>query len=165
MGKKRRTAKQTRPRQNHKSISPSVNTQKQDDTMLKNIFRTKPRRVKQYLPKCYKMIFRPGVFESIMHIKGWKNNSQIAQETGYTRQYISMLRRGVVSITTDFLLRILELTGNISNSNWSEMFAIIPRGEYNPNHQMWNNGKYEGRQKYTGYSSSGMMRRRDHDID
>ena len=89
----------------------------------------------------------------------------MAKETGYTRQYISMMRRGVVSVTHDFLIRILELTGNIDNPNWSQLFMIVPRGDYNPAHQMWNNSKIDGIKAYQDMSISAYFRAKDNDVE
>lgn len=100
-----------------------------------------------------------------MQTKGWRNNAAIAKETGYTRQYISMVRRGVVSVTHDFLIRILELTGNIDNPTWSQLFMIIPRGDYNPNHQMWNGSKFDGIKTYENLSMAAVFRAKDNDVE
>lgn len=101
-----------------------------------------------------------------MQIKGWRNLSEVAKETGYTRQYISMIDRGTVNITVDFLARIFELTGNINNCKcFDKWFEFIPCGEYNPNHQMWAMAKYEGRKPYQRYSISADFRKSDYEVE
>lgn len=137
---------------------------KQKGQILNKILRFGRRKQYNHLPKSYKLMFAEGVFEKIKYLKGWKTNADAAKETGYTRQYISMVRRGVVTITTDFLIRMLEVTGNLHNPCWSRMFKVVPRGEYNPNHQMWNQGKFQGQKAYKEDSLSGAFRSKDHDI-
>ncbi len=133
--------------------------------MLKYIFGIKKARQYRHMPKSYKLVFADGVFESIKKLKGWKSNADVGRETGYTRQYVSMVSRGVTSVTTDFLMRILELTGNLDNLNWSQMFKIVPRGEYRPNHQLWNNEKSQGRIPYAKDSLSADFRRKDNEVE
>ena len=135
--------------------------------MLKHILHLQDALKKRaaHVPKAYKLVFKAGALEAMMRIKGWRNNAAMARETGYTRQYISMVRRGVVSVTVDFLLRILDLTGNINSTSWSELFEIIPRGDYNPNAMMWNADKLNGIRPYSAGSGSAEFRSKDHDVE
>jgi len=109
----------------------------------------------------YKMIFKPQVFESIMQLKGWGNNAKCAEEMLFTRQYVSMVRRGVCSVSTDFVLRLLELTGNINSDTWSGWFRVVPTGEFNANHQYFNALKNQGKMPYAVYSDLGSFRAKD----
>lgn len=114
----------------------------------------------------FKLVFKPGVFEEIMRLKGWRDNAQCAKEMLFTRQYVSMVRRGVCSVSTDFILRLIELTNNHSNDRWSEWFLIVPTGrEFNPRHQLWNNAKHNGEMPYASNGDSAPFRSKDADIE
>jgi len=131
-----------------------------------NLFLQKKGKDKQYRASySYKLIFKPNMFESIMKLKSWKNNADVAKEMLFTRQYISMIRRGVCSISTDFILRLLELTGSVESENWSTLFQIIPTGKFDPNHQFFNHAKHNGKMPYVKHSPSAMLRKKDCKIE
>lgn len=100
-----------------------------------------------------------------MESKGWTKYKDIADFTGFTCSYISQIKNGG-SVSIDFLLMLMELTGN--RGNWQVLYRwleIVPRGEYNPNSQYWNQQKYFGFMKYTQHSISAEHRRLDWKVE
>ncbi len=109
----------------------------------------------------YRIVFKKGAVETIKQSKGWKSDSEMARALGLTRQYVSMLHKTRVSVTSTVITRIAALTGNIEG-NWHIYYEIVPWGVSDPNHPTFNQEKYMGQIPYNKYSTSAEIREKDY---
>lgn len=126
-----------------------------------------PRNVKTYLTSPYKkfrIILKEGVIYDLMRVKGWKNLSQVAEELGFTRQYIHMLVKAKVSASAEFITRLAACLGSI-DKNWHVHFMIVPCGNFHENHPTWNMQKHDGKIPYRRYSTNAEHRKKDYSVE
>lgn len=114
------------------------------------IFRKHPRHVKTYLANPFlehRIVFKRGAVEAVKKVKGWRSDAEMARALGLTRQYISMLHKTRVGVTSTVICRLAVALGS-TMSQWWVFYEIIPYGVCDPNHPMWNQEKYIGCQPY-----------------
>lgn len=112
----------------------------------------------------YEIVFKEGAIDHIIQAKGWKNYAQMARELGFTRAYISSLRKRKVACTQNVITRVAAALNNTQGAWWA-YFEIVPTGIASPDQPIWNQEKYKGIQPYQKYSSSGQLRSKDYDVE
>jgi len=112
----------------------------------------------------YKFIFKENALTSIMTAKGWESYADVARETGYTRQYISLIESSKGEITHQFMLALALALGSIQQ-NWWIHYRIIGVDPPNKNHQRFNYMKHNREIPYRQYSSTAEMRSKDYEVE
>ncbi len=132
---------------------------------IKHIFVPKSRTVLPNPAPNLKLIFKPGVIETIKKAKGWQTDREMATALGITRAYVSMMSKGRVSVSQNVIIRLAYLLGSIRGKWWVH-YEIVDSGEpVDSNHPLWNQEKYQGRLPYSRYSSSAELRSRDYKVE
>lgn len=134
---------------------------------LNNILQNGCPAGKSYLPSpfpVYKLILRKGALKNIMIVKGWKTYTQVASSLGFTRQYISMLADAKISVSVEFMSRLALCLGNLRD-NWHVHYELAPRGNFDDNHPVWNQEKYNGKVPYTDISPTADLRNKDYPVE
>jgi len=144
-------------------------------SLLSNILRQRDKTdVKNNLtnPKMgglvYRIKLKKEVWEGIKKTKCWKERgaiSRFAEYLGVSRQYAQMVISNGVGLSAVLMLKIIDLTGNISNHRWSELFEIVRHGDFDENHPAFNIDKYLGEKPYSRYSASTEERSKDYPVE
>ena len=71
----------------------------------------------------------------------------MARALGLTRQYVNMMKKTRVGVTATVICRLALVMGSVS-TNWWVFYEILPYGVSDPDHPVWNQEKYMGRQPY-----------------
>jgi hypothetical protein len=135
--------------------------------MLNSILQRIARKSKSYLTNPnpeYKIVFKPGAIEDIKKVKGYKNDSLLAQDLGITRAYVSMMKHQKASVTATVITRLAYLLGS-TNGNWWAHFEITSRGYIDQNHPLWHNDKYLGKMPYSELSVMAELRGKDYKVE
>lgn len=76
--------------------------------------------------KSYQIIIKPEAFDNICSIHGWSQAQlkRMADELGYTRQYVFQFVRGIDSLSGDGIGKIVRGLCGIRGDNWSHLFDI-----------------------------------------
>lgn len=125
------------------------------------------KKSKEVLPNPnyeYRIIFKNGAVETIKRAKGWHTDAQMARALGLTRQYVSMLHRTKVNVTSTVITRVAAQMGN-TESNWWIYYDIVPWGLVDRRHPVWNQAKYMGEMPYNEFSSSAELRKQDYRVE
>jgi plasmid maintenance system antidote protein VapI len=118
------------------------------------------KKSKETLQTDYIIAFKENAIDIIKKAKGWKTDAELARKLNFTRQYICSLKKRKTPCTHDVIVRIAAALGN-TNENWWNHFEIISTGKYQPNHQKWNQAKYEGKNPYDKFSTAAIFREKD----
>lgn len=111
----------------------------------------------------YRLILKSGTLRNIMTMKGWRNYADVGRALGFTRQYIQMLDKTKLGVSSEFVVRLAQATGN--TDKWYLFYEIAPNGVIDPNHPTWNQQKHLGQQPYEQYSSSANLRKKDYEVE
>lgn len=95
----------------------------------------------------HRLVFKDGAVQAIKKVKGWKTDADMARALGLTKQYINMMKKGRVGVTSTVITRLAVVMGSIT-ANWWVFYEILPNGIADPDHPAWNYDKYLGRQPY-----------------
>lgn len=109
-----------------------------------------------------KLVFKEGQIKLIRHIKGWKNDAEMARALGITRAYMSMLAKRRCNVSHTVITRLAYLIGSL-NGKWWVHYELIDAGDpIDPNHPLFNEEKYQGRIPYARHSISADFRSKDY---
>jgi plasmid maintenance system antidote protein VapI len=123
--------------------------------------RGRPERRNIYELGQYDLFLKPGAVDLIKQVKGWRNDSEVAEGLGYAREYVNKLKNQKKPVTVDVISRIAAATGNLSGS-WHVFYDFKKvAAEINPDSPSFNRKKYFGEVPYRPFSPSAELRRLD----
>lgn len=124
--------------------------QKMISEMVKRFLQSEQKSVKSYLPNPFlehRIVFKKGAVEVVKKAKGWTTDAEMARNLGITRQYMNMLHRTRVGVTSTVITRLAACMGNTAH-NWWVYFDVVPYGVTDLEHPTWNQEKNMGQQPY-----------------
>jgi len=118
--------------------------------MIKLFLRRAPIQRKSILPVPgleHRIVFKKGAIQTIKQVKGWKTDADMARALGLTPQYVCMMKKTRVGVTSTVICRLAVEMGSVC-ANWWVFYEIVPYGVSDPDHPVWNQEKTMGRQPY-----------------
>jgi hypothetical protein len=135
--------------------------EKEGQSVLSLFFQKAPKHIKSILPVPgleHRLVFKKGAVDTIKQVKGWRSDADMARALGLTRQYVCMMKKTRVGVTSTVITRLAVQMGSTS-ANWWVFYEVIPWGVSDPDHPVWNQAKYAGEQPYTSKLASSYQHR------